>query len=112
MRILISFFVLALLTACGTVQQPVPQTLVVTKTIYVSWAMPAYLKTCAGNPPPLAVPHIAASDPHAGSAVAKNVIALRAHDAAEAAAHDDCANTLAAAVAAAAEPPPEEEKPQ
>ena len=87
------------LTGCATVP-PLPQTLTVTKTVYVPWQWPLALQSCAPDPAPLAIPHIAATDPHAGSQVAAYIVRLRSHDAAAQAAADDCRDTLAAAVAA------------
>ncbi len=97
---------LAGLAGCAANPPPVPQTLVVTKTIYVPWVWPEYLKHCEQNPPPVTAPHIAATDPHAGSKAAHAVVALRADDAAARGAADDCRNTLAMAVQANADAPP------
>ena len=88
---------LALLTGCASAPQP----LTITRTIYVPWAFPGALQTCAADPAPLPVPHIAATDPHAGSEVARYVLALRQHDNQALSAADDCRATLAAAVSAA-----------
>ena len=100
MKTVISLTCCALmLTGCATAPQ-IPKTITVTKDIYVPWSWPAALQTCAPDPAPLPVPHIAASDPHAASKIARNIVELRAHDAAAAGAADDCRDTLAAAVAA------------
>jgi hypothetical protein len=88
------------LAGCASAPPPVPQTITVTKTVYVPWAWPASLQTCALDPDPLAVPHIAAADLHAGSQVATYIARLRAHDAQAVGAADDCRDTLAAAMAA------------
>lgn len=88
-----------ILTGCATAPQ-IPHTITVTKDIYVPWSWPAGLQSCAPDPVPLPVPHIAASDPHAASKIARNILELRAHDAAALGAADDCRDTLAAAVAA------------
>lgn len=86
---------LALLSGCAA---PAPQ--VVTRTVYVPWTWPAALTDCAPDPPALPVPHIAATDSHAGSRVAAYIRDLRAHDARSVAVADDCRDTLAAAEAA------------
>jgi len=96
--------VAAMLSGCTAAPLAMPPTITVTKVIYVPWDMPAYLKHCAADPAPLATPHIAATDPHAGSQVARYVVNLRAHDAAALGAADDCRNTVAAIVRAAAPP--------
>lgn len=88
-----------LLAGCATAPQ-VPQTLTVTKDVYVPWSWPSALQTCGADPASLPIPHIAAADPHAGSQVAAYIAKLRAHDAAAVGAADDCRNTLAAAVVA------------
>lgn len=71
-----------------------------TKMVYVPWAWPAALQTCAPDPAPLPIPHIMATSPHASSEVARNIVELRAQVRAVQAAADDCRNTLAAAVVA------------
>lgn len=96
---IIALTALAILSGCAAAPQ-IPQTLTVTKTVYVPWAWPAVLQTCAPDPALLPVPHIAATDPHAASEIARNILHLRAHDAAAVGAADDCRDTLAAAVAA------------
>lgn len=88
------------LAGCASAPPPVPQTITVTKTIYVPWAWPVSLQTCAPDPDALAIPHIAAANPHAGSQVAAYIARLRAHDAQAVGAADDCRDTLTAAVAA------------
>ena len=88
-----------MLTGCASVQ-PLPKTLTVTKTVYVPWSWPAALQSCAPDPAPLPIPHIVASNPHAGSEVATYIAKLRAHDAQAVGVADDCRNTLAAAIAA------------
>lgn len=93
---------LALLAGCAATPPSVPQTITVTKIVYVPWVMPAYLKVCADDPAPLPVPRIAATDPRAGSQVAHYIAALRTHDASALGVADDCRATLAAAVQAAA----------
>jgi len=94
-----------ILTGCAAPVQTVPQTLVVTKTIYQPFVWPEYLKTCDVDPAPLAIPHITATDPTAGAQAARYIVNLRAHDAAAQAAADDCRDTLAAALAADNLPP-------
>lgn len=89
----------AILSGCAATPQ-IPKTITVTKDIYVPWSWPAALQTCAPDPAPLPVPHIAASDPHAASKIARNILQLRAHDAQTVGVADDCRDTLAAAVAA------------
>jgi hypothetical protein len=91
---------LAMLAGCAAVPPPAAPPLVVTKTIYVPWAWPAYLKTCAADLPAFPVPHVAATDPAGGSKVARYVVGLRNHDQAEQAVADDCRSTLAAALQA------------
>ena len=59
-----------LLAGCAAPAPVMPQTLVVTKTIYQPFVWPAYLKTCQADPVALPIPHIAATDPKAGSQVA------------------------------------------
>lgn len=98
----IIFAAFAVLAGCTPAAQPVPQTLVLTKTIYVPWVFPAYLRNCAGDVPAVIPPHVLADDQEAGSKIAHYTAAERANFSSETAAHDDCANTLAAAVAAAA----------
>jgi len=92
------------LGSCTTPTPVVPQTLIVTKTVYVPWVWPAGLKSCAPTPAPVTVPHIDATDPHAGSKVALYISALRQSRNDAAAAADDCRATLAAAVQANAAP--------
>ena len=87
------------LSGCATAP-PIPKTITVTQDIYVPWAWPAVLQSCARDPAPLPVPRIVAADPHAASQIARNVLELRAHDAASVAVANDCRDTLAAAVAA------------
>lgn len=89
---------LALAGCAPSVQ--IPKTLTLTQTVYVPWRFPAMLQSCAPDPAPLSIPHIAATDPHAGSQVAGYIARLRANDAQAVGTADDCRNTLAAAVAA------------
>ncbi len=101
-RLVFVFAASLVLAGCGAAPSPVPQTLVVTKTIYVPWTMPAYLTQCAvGSPKPVR-PHIAADEPHAASKVAKAYLALDAHDDSQTAALADCRETIGAIVQAAA----------
>ena len=88
-----------MLTGCASAPQ-IPKAITLTKTVYVPWVWPAVLQSCAPDPVPLPVPHILATDPHAASKIARNILELRAHDAAAIGAADDCRNTLAAAVTA------------
>ncbi len=87
------------LAGCATAPQ-VPRTITVTHDVYVPWTWPVALQSCASDPAPLAIPHIAATDPHAGSQVAAYIARLRAHDSQAVSAADDCRDTLAAAVTA------------
>lgn len=103
-RIVFVFAASLSLAGCGAAPSPVPQTLVVTRTIYVPWTVPAYLTQCAPDVPPVPVPHIPATDLHGGSKAAKYVLALQGHDAAQIGVADDCRNTIAAIVRAASQP--------
>ena len=88
------------LAGCAAGPPPLPQTLTVTKTIYVPWAWPEYLKSCPDDPPAFLVPHIAATNPHAGSKAALYLAQERQNRADIAAVADDCRAVLKAAVAA------------
>ncbi len=88
---------LAALTSCAA-SPPAP--LVQTQLRYVRWDWPPALQSCEGSPEMLAVPHIEATDPHAGSKVATYVEQLRDHDVMTQAAANDCRNTLQSAVQA------------
>ena len=90
----------ALALAGCTTAAPVPQTITLTKTVYVPWHWPVALQSCASDPAPLVAPHIVATSPHAASQIAAYIVRLRGHDAAAVGAADDCRDTLAAAVAA------------
>jgi len=98
------------LGGCAAPPPAIPQTITLTKTIFVPWSMPESLKHCAADPSPIRVPAIIPADPHGGSKVATYIDNLRAHDRAALAAADDCRNVLAAVVQASA-PGPTKAKP-
>ncbi len=89
----------ALASLAGCAAKP-PAPLVETQVKYVHWDWPPDLQSCAPDAPLLTTPHIAASDPHAGSKVAAYIEQLRAHDGAERAAAADCRTVLSLAVQA------------
>lgn len=78
-----------LLALAGCTAPAAPAPLVVTKTIYVPFVFPAYLKSCPADP--AVKPWPMQSD------VAHYIVALKS-------AGDDCRDTLAAAVFAASQP--------
>ncbi len=82
---------LVVLAACSP--NP-PASLATTQVRYVHWDWPPALQSCTDDPPPLPIPSIEATDPHAGSKVAIYVERLRDHDATAQAAADDCRQTL------------------
>jgi hypothetical protein len=90
------------LAGCAATPAPV----VMTKTVYQPFVWPAYLKTCQADPPEFPIPHIEATDPKAGSQVARYILGLRNDDADARNVADDCRNTLAAALAADMMEPP------